>query len=223
MTLPFTQDQFFDVFGSYNLSLWPVVVALWLASFAALVSLVLGSQRSQRFINGLLVTHWLWAAAAYHLGFFSSINPAALLFGGLFVIQAGILVWYGFIRKRLHYSHRRSVRHVSSVGLIAYALVYPAIGWLEGFTYPRMPTFGIPCPTTILTIGFLLAAHRPWPSAVAAIPIAWAFIGGSASFLLGVHADLMLLVAGIGLTVYVLRTRQAKRAQGFKQLPDRDR
>jgi hypothetical protein len=203
MTLPFTRDQFFEVFGRYNGSLWPFAVALWLATFAALVYLLRG-QRRQRFINVLLVTHWVWAATGYHIAFFSRINPAAWLFAGLFLIQALLFVWYGFIRGRLNYSSGRSLRHVLSSGLIAYALIYPAISWLEGFSFPRMPTFGVPCPTTILTVGFLLIAKGPLPTALTAIPVLWAFIGGSAAFLLGVHADLMLLAAGIILLIYLV-------------------
>src|SRR5688572_658179 len=68
MTLPFTPDQFFEVFGSYNESLWPFAIALWLASFAALVFHLRG--QLQRFTNVLLVTHWLWSAIAYHIAFF---------------------------------------------------------------------------------------------------------------------------------------------------------
>ena len=212
MTLPFTRDQFFEVFASYNESLFPFAVALWLASFAALVCLLRGQCR-QRFINVLLVTHWLWVAIGYHIAFFSRINPAAWLFGGLFLIQALLFVWYGVIGERLHYSSGRSLRHVFSRGLIAYALIYPAISWLEGFSFPRMPTFGIPCPTTILTIGLLLAADRPVPRGLTGIPIVWAFIGGSAAFLLGVHADLMLLAAGVIMLVYTAWTPRGYQAR----------
>jgi hypothetical protein len=63
----------------------------------------------------------------------------------------------------------------------------------------------VPCPTTILTIGFLLAGGAPVPVAVALIPILWAFVGGSAAFLLGMRADLMLLAAGIALAASVIR------------------
>ena len=204
MTLPFTRDQFFSIFGSYNEALWPFAIALWLASFAAFICLGRGKEGRQRFINLLLVTHWLWAAIAYHIAFFQRINPAAWLFGGLFLIQALLFAGYGVIGGRLKYSPGRSLRNVLSNGLIAYALIYPAIGWLEGFSFPRMPTFGIPCPTTLLTVGFLLAADRPLPAALTPIPIVWAFIAGSAAFQLGVHADLMLLAAGISLLLYVI-------------------
>jgi len=57
-----------------------------------------------------------------------------------------------------------------------------------------MATFGVPCPTTLLTLGLLLIAE-PSSWALAAIPIAWALVGGSAALLLGVKADLMLFVA----------------------------
>lgn len=37
MELPFTPDQFFSVFAEYNEAFRPVVVALWVATIAALV------------------------------------------------------------------------------------------------------------------------------------------------------------------------------------------
>jgi hypothetical protein len=32
MRLPFTADEFFDVFGAYNLLFWPAAFALWVLS-----------------------------------------------------------------------------------------------------------------------------------------------------------------------------------------------
>lgn len=54
---------------------------------------------------------------------------------------------------------------------------------------------------TLLTIGFLFAATRPWPRPVAVIPVLWAFVAGSAASLLGVRADMMLWVAGVALSL----------------------
>ena len=83
-------------------------------------------------------------------------------------------------------------------------MLYPAIVRAEGHAFPRLPTFGVPCPTAILTIGFLLAAGRSLPRVVAVIPLVWAFIAGSSAFLLGVRADLMLLAAGTALAVAMI-------------------
>jgi hypothetical protein len=61
--------------------------------------------------------------------------------------------------------------------------------------------FGVPCPTTIFTAGILMLARpRIWPLSV--IPVLWSAIGGSAAFLFGVAADLVLPIAGLALIVY---------------------
>ena len=46
MKLPFTREQFFDLFVSYNEALWPVAVALWIGS--AVIVAVRLSARSNR-------------------------------------------------------------------------------------------------------------------------------------------------------------------------------
>jgi hypothetical protein len=158
----------------------------------------------------VLAVHWAWSGLAYHAAFFSTINPAAWLFAGLFLVEAGLLFWYGVAGGRLRLSVGLSVRGILSWALIVYALLYPAIARGEGRVFPRLPTFGVPCPTTILTIGFLLAADRTLPRSVAVIPMMWACVGASAAFLFGVHADLMLAAAGIVLAVDILASMHAK-------------
>jgi hypothetical protein len=158
----------------------------------------------------VLTLHWAWSALAYHAAFFSIINPAAWLFAVLFLVEAGLLFWYADVGRRPQPPGGLSVREALSWALIVYALLYPAIARAEGRAFPRLPTFGVPCPTTILTIGFLLWADRSLPRVVAVIPIMWAFVGGSAAFLFGVHADLMLVAAGIVLVVDVLPSMHPK-------------
>ena len=203
MTLPFTPEQFFEVFAAYNRSLGIFALGLWLYALAG--ALILARSRDRgRFIAGLLAVQWAWAALAYHVTFFSSINPAAWLFAGLFLMQSALFAWLGVAREQLHFSSTGSWRHFAAWLLIVYALIYPVVVQVDGHRFPEAPTFGVPCPTTILTIGFLFAADPPWPRAVALIPLIWAIIGGSAAVLLRVHADVMLWAAGIGLIAYLL-------------------
>ena len=170
MTLPFTRDEFLDVFAAYNQRLWPFALALWLLTAYTIVRLILPISRTV-VIPELLAIHWVWAGLAYHAAFFSSINPAAWVFSGLFVLEAGLLLWYGVVHGRLELSRGPFFRRLFSWGLIVYALLYPIIVRAEGHAFPRLPTFGVPCPTTILTIGVLLAAGRSLPRVVAVIPL----------------------------------------------------
>ena len=82
--------------------------------------------------------------------------------------------------------------------------LYPAINAVQHASVARIPTFGLPCPTTILTGGLLLLAS-PRLRILAIVPVIWSAIGGSAAFLLGVSADYALPVTGVALTVFELQ------------------
>jgi hypothetical protein len=200
--LPFTSDQFFDVFGAYNRLFWPFALGLWVYALVAVVLLGKSRTGGGRFISTLLAVLWAWAGLAYHALFFTSINPAAWLFAGLFLFQSAFFAWFGVLRDRLQFCRAGGVRHGLAWMLLVYSLVYPLIVFAGGHTFPEAPSFGVPCPTTLLTIGFLFAATPPWPRAVAVIPVLWASVAGSAANLLGVGADLMLWVAGAALALY---------------------
>jgi hypothetical protein len=208
MRLPFSQEAFFDVFAAYNTALWPAVIALWIVS-ALTAARLFGSRRAHdRWVRGLLALLWAWAALAYHAAFFTRINPAAWAFAGMSLLQAVLLFWMGVAGGRLSFTARHTAWTAFGWALIAYALLYPAINAIEHGTVVRIPTFGVPCPTAILTAGFLLlTTARSW--AVAVVPIAWAAIGGSAAFVLGVGADYLLPAAGIALAAFELRHARA--------------
>ena len=207
MQLPFSREQFFDVFAAYNATLWPGVLALWIASVLVAVLLFARSRRASGCVVGtLLAVHWAWSAFAYHIAFFTSINPAAWLFAALFLVEAGLFVWWGTMRGTLRFAAEWSVWAPVAWVLIAYSLVYPALNAAQHGTLLRIPAFGVPCPTTILTAGLLmLSTPRSW--ALSIVPIVWSAIGGSAASLLGVRADYALPVAGVALVLSLMSPR----------------
>jgi uncharacterized protein DUF6064 len=204
MQLPFTKEQFFDLFVSYNEALWPAAVALWIAS-AVIVALRLSARRPHdRWISALLVWHWAWSALAYHVAFFTRVNPAAWLFAVLFLGQAFLFFRVGVVQRRLSFAPWGQAWAPLAWGLIAYSLAYPLINAIDHLSLLRIPTFGLPCPTTIFTAGALmLATRRSWSLSI--VPVIWSAIGGSAAFLLEVHADMALLIAGIALAIFSVR------------------
>jgi Family of unknown function (DUF6064) len=103
-------------------------------------------------------------------------------------------------------------------GLIVYSLAYPAINAFDHRSLLRIPTFGLPCPTTIFTVGVLmLATPRCWSLSV--VPVIWAAIGGSATFLLGVYADVALPIAGIALAIFSVRRTTPEQLRAGRAVP----
>jgi hypothetical protein len=204
--LPFTTEQFFGVFAGYNRAFIVAVVALWVASLAILAHVSRDpSPRSSR-LSLFLAVLWLWNAVFYHALFFTRINPAAWLFAGLFLAQAVLFLWAA-TQRRIEYFTSTGWTRIIGSGLIGYALLYPFLTIVLGHRYPATPTFGVPCPTDLLTIGALLTARAHVPVALAIIPVIWGVIGGSAAMLLEVRTDYVLLGAGVLLATLLIGQR----------------
>ena len=210
MKLPFSAEQFFDVFRQYNETVWPAQVALNLLALVAIGLLIWRRQDSSRLISGVLAALWAWTGVVYHLIFFTAINKAAFAFGAVFIAGSGAFLWAGVVKRQLVFTSTNVIRRVLGSVLVVFALlVYPALSWFFGHVYPAMPTFGLPCPTTIFTIGMLCFLAAPFPRYVLAAPVLWAAVGSQAALLLGVYQDLGLLVAGVIAVFLVVASRRA--------------
>lgn len=196
MRFPFTTEQFIEVFSRYNQTVWP---AQWLLAALAIAVLALAlrhSHAASRVAFGLLAAMWLWMGAVYHLGFFSTINPAAYGFAALFLLQALLLAAEAVRRGSTLSASRREPQTVAGWMLVAHALViYPAIGFWLGRRYPGNPTFGLPCPTTIFTLGVLLWVRPRLPVRLLIIPLLWSLVGTVAALQLGIREDFSLIFA----------------------------
>lgn len=85
--------------------------------------------------------------------------------------------------------------------------IYPTWTYLAGHRYPAFPTFGLPCPTTLFTIGLLAFLVKPYPRSVFVVPIAWCFVGSQAAFAFDLEADLGLMVAGVLSLVLMVKSK----------------
>ena len=196
--LPFTRQDFLDLFATYNDSVWPAQPLAYGLGAVAMLALAGGSPLGKRLALGLLGAMWLWTGIAYHWLFFAEINPAAVAFALLFGLQgAAFLAAAGAAKPGFDVGDLRSSSTTLGAALVAYAfVVYPLIDLLMGH-WPRMPAFGIsPCPVTLFTLGLLLLARPRPPLHLWVIPVLWSLIGGTAAFLLGIVQDWVLLAAG---------------------------
>lgn len=204
--MPFTVEQFFDIFARYNLDLWPWQLVAIAAGLLVVALLYRETRLTAVITLTVLSAMWLVNGIGYHWLYFATINPAARLFAAVFALEAVLLAAAILLSPELRFRVDGSAASVFGAVLIVYAVaIYPALGWWAGHRYPAMPMFGVaPCPTTLFTIGLLLQA--PWRTArwLVAIPALWAAVGGTASFLLGVPQDYGLFVALIGVVALAI-------------------
>ena len=208
--MPFTVDQFMDVFKSYNLSIWPFQIFLNIIALFAIIFTIKTYRYSNRINAGILCFLWLWTGIVYHLIFFTSINNAAFIFGAIFIIQALIFIYAGIIKKALSFNSHLNIYGITGAVFIIYALlIYPVLGHLLGHIYPKSPTFGLPCPMTIFTFGLLLWTDSKIPKYVLIIPFLWSVVGFSAAVNLRIYEDFGLLLAGLlGTILIILKDRK---------------
>lgn len=198
MQPPFTVEQFFGVFRAYNSAVWPAQIALLVLAVLAVIFIALRRAWSGVAVSAVLAVLWIWLGAVYHLAFFARVNPVANGFGALSIVGGLMFVWHGMFRQRLEFRFTKNLRTGVGTALLVFALlVYPIWATLAGHGYPELPTFGLPCPTTIFTIGVLALANGPSLRAVLIVPILWSLVGSQAAFLLDVKPDLGLLVAAV--------------------------
>ena len=205
MNLPFTPEQFLSVFEQYNVAVWPLQILLNMLGLAAIVLAVRKTNLSNRLIIAILAFLWMWIGIAYHLAVFAAINPGAYAFAALNIIQGIIFLTIGLSKDKLSFNFRSNIYGIIGAILIVYAMVlYPLLGYALGHVYPKAPTFGLPCPTTIFTFGLLLWTDKKVPKSVLIIPLLWSLIGFSAALKLGIFEDTGLLVAGVAGVVLIL-------------------
>ena len=209
----FTLDQFMNVFERYNLAIWPRQYLFYLIVIVTLILTVRKTNYSDRMIGAILSFFWLWMGAVYHLFYFTRINTAAYAFGVLFIIQGLLFFHRGVIKNDLSFRFQSNNHALVGSLFVIYAVgLYPILGYFLGHIFPRSPTFGLPCPTTIFTFGLLLWTDKQFPKYLLAIPFIWSVIGFSAAVSLGIREDFGLLAAGlVGCGMILFRDRSEKK------------
>ncbi|MFC1511903.1 DUF6064 family protein [Candidatus Latescibacterota bacterium] len=213
MQLPFTEAQFLDLFAAYNTAIWPVQLVMYLLGAVAVAGLFKNTYLMSRGIVFILAFMWMWTGVVYHLGFFSRINSAAVLFGALFFFQGLVFLMNGISKKRLNFQATLTMYDIVGGLFIIYAgILYPILGIFSGHGWPRAPIFGVtPCPVVVFTFGVLLFLKARISPTVILIPFLWSLIGATAVVRLGMYEDFGLLIAGVfGSAMIVMRNRRLK-------------
>lgn len=208
--LPFSEEQFFEVFAAYNQAVWPAPVVLTILALGGAALVWRRPHAATPWVTAFLAGLWTWTGVAYHLPHFTEVNPAARVFGTLFVIQGVLFLWWGPVRGDLRFIRPAGARGAAAAVVLGYSLLgYPLLGVLAGHGWTTGPTFGAPCPVVIYTFGLLLLLRLP-PLWLLAIPVFWALVGSSAVVAFQVWQDAGLLVSAVLAMGILVRERRGR-------------
>lgn len=211
MKLPFSLEEFLDVFRTYNEAIWPMQILLYLFGGAAIFAVLINRTFSSKLISLIHSLLWIWMGVVYHLIYFTSIDNLAYVFTIQFVLQGTFFFYQGVIKNRLHYRLTRDLDGMIGIMLLTYALVvYPVLSQLLGHPYPNNSTFGAPSPTVIFTIGFLFLLEGKIPTRIIIVPLVWSLVGFFAFISLNIREDLGVMIAGVLLITRVLLNNMFK-------------
>ena len=74
MKLPFTTQQFLEVFKAYNSQIFPLQLVFLALALSMTFLVFIRAKKVDKFVMFILSGLWLWMGVVYHIGFFSAIN-----------------------------------------------------------------------------------------------------------------------------------------------------
>jgi len=187
--MPFTTEQFFDLFTRYNTAIWPAQIAALLAGLVILVLILRRPSWNGRVIALILAAAFLGPAWGYFLTRHAFINWVATYYGYAFLAQAVLLLLVGGLGGRWTFRTEMSRRRCIGLALFLFALLLqPLLGLFAGRPVSQAEVFGVmPDPTAVAALGLVLAADRMrW--LLLLVPVLWCAVAGATLWTMGAPA-----------------------------------
>lgn len=205
MKIPFTTEQFFEIIEKYNLAVFPAQLIVILFGILSVILLQSKKESKNKLIGGFLGILWIWIGIAYHFAFFTEINKAAYVFGGLFVLQGLFFLIETFFRKKLEFEFNGNfMGYIAYFFLIFGIIIYPILLFYLENSLETTITLGLPCPSTILTFGFLMFTSSKLSKYLLIIPALWTIVGTSAAINFGVYPDYLMPISALIAIIYLI-------------------
>jgi len=189
-------EVFFNNVSAYNDSIFPMqIVTLVIAVILTYLLFVRPSTGVNKLIKAYLSLTFIWFVLMFP---FEGVFKISF---GLVHIVIAILFFIDIFTAKIEFKFpETSSKKYFMLFLIfsAFAL-YPLIEYMSGHLYPKILLFGVaPCPTIIFSLALLIGAVPKVGKLIFILLIFSAISSGlSAPIMLGVWADLLLLVSGI--------------------------
>lgn len=174
----FSDKAYYRQFELYNHAIWPLHLIALVFTFVIIYAIWKKPVWAGRVTALLLTVSWIWVAWAFLFERFYQIHVVANWYACVFVIQSGLLFWYGVVRNQIVFDVKSNVRINIGLALLFFSLIfYPFIAFIDGRSWLQFEMFSLtPDPTVLATLAILVLCKVSF--ALYVIPIIWLLISG---------------------------------------------
>lgn len=206
--LLFSARTYYRLFELYNIDIWPAQ-SVALALGCILVALLWRPRAGQgSAIAAILALGWMWVAWAFHWRHFVTINWAATYFAYACAFEALLLIVFGVFGDDLAFKPGSSTHRIGFALVLFAVFGQPLIAPLVGRGFLQAEVFGVtPDPTTVATLGALLAGGRRALWRMGIIPLVSCVLSGAVTWTLeSPDAAVMMIAAAVVLGAAATKT-----------------
>ena len=176
----FSDKVYYRQFELYNHAIWPLHLIAIVFSLVIIYTLWKkpAAAWSGQLIAVLLTVSWVWVAWAFLFERFYQIHVVANWYALGFVLQAGLITWYGVIKNQFTLFMQSKPRiNIGLVLLFISLILYPFIALITGRSWLQFEMFSLtPDPTVLATLAVLYLCKVS--SVLYVIPLIWLLISG---------------------------------------------
>lgn len=177
--LMFSPRVYFRLVERYNQDVWPLQLVFAGAMIAVVIVALRYPSRSRIALPAALAVAWAFCAWQFLLLRYAAINWAAAYAATAFFAQAALLAMLGLRDGPTAPAESRVMRYGGAI-LAAFGIVaYPLLAVLSGRALAAAEVFAVmPDPTSVTTLGVLLATWRQGYWLLVPIPLFWCVFSG---------------------------------------------
>lgn len=174
----FSDKAYYRQFELYNHAIWPLHLIAIVFSLVIIYALWKKPAWAGRLNAVLLTVSWVWVAWAFLFERFYQIHVVANWYALGFVLQAGLITWYGVIKNQFALFVQSQPRiNIGLVLLFISLIIYPFIAFFTGRSWLQFEMFSLtPDPTVLATLAILYLCKVS--SVLYVVPIIWLLISG---------------------------------------------
>jgi len=171
MLYSLNNNEFLGLIAQYNQSMYPLQILLFILGLLAVILIHLRQHKKNTFTAIILGILWIYNGIIYFFIYLPQHSQMSYFYGSLFMLQGFFFFYEAFFRNKLYFEFKKSAKDITAyIIILTGLLVYPILGIAIGYYMQEIMSIGLPGPTTIFTLGFLLLGTKRNPLYLVLIP-----------------------------------------------------